>query len=407
MVGNSERCRGAGSSERGAPPHRLESTHRTAVVAPELKRGAMYGVVPYEGMPDYVPFHRWTRATLGPPPGVSMDCVTTDWKLSATHKVVEGDYWYGGYVWNAFGHFATETISRVWWHLQNYPNAYTAVFIPSPGATELRTWQREAFRYFDIEDPLLLQEPTEFENLVIPQQGGLLFSEAHEPEYQRTLHDWNLRKQGERKIGGKVFLSRLSASSANVIGEVRLAECFSKAGYKILELERLSFEEQLKAVRGATHVVGPQGSAFHVFNMLGYSPASVLLFQRLGESTGGGLAKTLAPYVASVSLVPSALRFSARSGSNHDVTVLDTAALVAQTRAFDPEVDLSPYLSDPVLRQISYSLRPAEGLERRFLSEELAEPPRLGKASSIVNTAEKKVWQVLEDLKRRVSGGRP
>ena len=60
--------------------------------------------------------------------------------------------------------------------------------------------------------------------------------------------------------GDKIYVPRLGFSSRRLSNEVQLIERLTKLGFRVVSGERMSFEEQVCAFRGARVIVGPYGS---------------------------------------------------------------------------------------------------------------------------------------------------
>ncbi|QDQ19942.1 glycosyltransferase 61 family protein [Corynebacterium glutamicum] len=339
-------------------------TSSNVFIDPQVAKSWTPGIVPREDIPNFAAFYRWSRERLAPVPGVPPERATPKWTSPYTLRSrVKGEFWYGGLLDDRFGHFLTETMTRVWWHLSNPGHSRRAVFVAVDGSydsknneftfAELRSWQRQVFEYFNIEDPLIVTSPLELESLLIPEQGALLFSDIHEPEYQSILSDHATSVLGAIKPERKLFLTRPETISGAVIGEKALAQAFERSGYEIISTEKLPFIEQLQTVRNATYIVASQGSALHLFNVLGKVPSTkVLLFQRLGDYSSSAFASTLGPYVGSLDISMPMARIRSGRSTNHDQTIVDILDVEQKTRQFDPSVSLIGFSSNKYLEEI-------------------------------------------------------
>lgn len=311
------------------------------------------GVVPDPGLPSYVAHRRWEKDRLAPVPAYPYRNTSEEWTHNGDCKEMPGKYWYFGVMDQHFGHFITESLPRIWWHLNNPGHGRRPVIVQygtgknwdgqKTKLLPLKSWQKEILDYFGIKNPLYVYRPMSFEDIVIPEQGALLFSAYHSSYYQNTLAQYDISINGERKYNDKIFVRRPeTVPPAGLIGELAFEEMLVDAGYKVISPETLGFSEQIQTVRNASHVIGSEGSALHLWNVLGKSPQTKMLaLQRLGGVTNEGFTSTISPYLGEYKLVQPAARIRTAGGSNKDLVIPDIEKFKNFLIDFDQEIDIT------------------------------------------------------------------
>lgn len=327
----------------------LEYVQTRAVVCPHIFGERACGVVPSPDIPKYAAHRRWAKDRLAPVPGVPGESTLEMWDNPSQTKRAQGKYWYMGLIDSHFGHFITESLSRSWWHLDNLGHGRRAVIViqggrrdshGEPQIPELKDWQSQILDYLDISDPLIVDSATEFDDLVIPEQAALLFSDVHSLKYRELLQQ-HARNQGiSFRASEKLFIRRPATTPpVGVIGESAISPMLLSAGFQEVRPERLSIRDQLKLAARAGRVVASEGSALHLYNLLGLSQTRVVTIQRLDTYSSSAFHATLKPYVESVTTVPPSVRFRQGGGSNKHLVIPDLAALEAALRELDPQLD--------------------------------------------------------------------
>ena len=196
----------------------------------------------------------------------------------AAAETLPGTWLYGGLLRPHFGLLLRECLGRLWaW--QDHGPFDGLVFLPhgadpQPGyAAALREMRalQQVLRLLGIAVPLRVPtRPTRFERLVVPEQ--LLF----EPEPAKTAQAARLRAMFRSLASGPVALDGLKLTQAYVsrarlgpaygrfLLERVLEENFARAGYAIIQPERLPLATQVAAYRGARRIVFMESSAIHL-----------------------------------------------------------------------------------------------------------------------------------------------
>jgi glycosyl transferase family 61 len=89
----------------------------------------------------------------------------------------------------------------------------------------------------------------------------------------------------QTKTDQRIYISRSRASRRRVLNEDEVIACLLKYGYKIVQTEKLTLEQQVAQFRAATHIVSPHGAG--LVNMLFADNATIVEF--LGDPNPGSL----------------------------------------------------------------------------------------------------------------------
>lgn len=195
-------------------------------------------------------------------------------------KITPGRHLWGGVYFGHFGHFITETISRLWARdLEDYE---TIVFVPRHGKlNDFTTYQSEIIEIFLKGYKVnIVREPTEFEELVVPGQGfGVGQISSGTPEFRSLIKSVmsSIEPCGPKKI----YISRTRFSGkGGVIGENNLEANMSAQGYTAIYPEKMSILEQLRTMKAARKIVGLDSSAFHVLGFVATADQDTCLIMR-------------------------------------------------------------------------------------------------------------------------------
>ncbi len=170
---------------------------------------------------------------------------------------------YGGLLYEHFGHFLVESVSRLWYVLEHPEHNYPLVFVTEKSGTPCQQIL-DFFALIGINRKRLLfiQEPTCFDKIIVPEQSAVLSGYYTSPfilPYEKAAAAVTPQKFA------KVYLSRRKFHGAvQLLGEEKLEKIFRANGYKVIYPERLSLKEQIAYIRGAKAVASVMGSASHL-----------------------------------------------------------------------------------------------------------------------------------------------
>lgn len=201
-------------------------------------------------------------------------------------KKLPGTWLYGGRFFPHFGHFLIESLSRLW-ALDHIDEPIEGViFFPTYNDSE-----EVAEKYFGnlsqiLDTPIpykICDEFTRVDKLIIPPQGsgvGRLLTSAPEMREYLIKH---LKRDYKPTGHDKIYISRsgqFDKVGRSFLGEKHLEKLLVKEGYTIFHPQDHSWEVQMQHYLSAIHILGPDGSPFHMVNFIGNTDLYVGVIQR-------------------------------------------------------------------------------------------------------------------------------
>ena len=176
----------------------------------------------------------------------------------------------GGQVYH-FGHFLLEGFSRLWFVVKNRDNPefkdLKIVFVgiePFAGKKSSNNFLYDCFKLLDIpkERILFIEKPTQFKNVIIPEESILSWSDFYEES--RICYDYIRKNIAVSKIK-KIYLSRtqLEDNKTICVNEEYFEQFYRKKGFEIISPERYSIEQQVSFISNADEIVCILGSLSH------------------------------------------------------------------------------------------------------------------------------------------------
>jgi hypothetical protein len=228
-------------------------------------------------------------------------------------ETVSGRWLWGGVLWVHFGHFLVESSSRLWAlaHLDQPVDG--VLFIPKRPSVgdETRGFQREFIDLFAPGLPIrVAAEPPEVEELVAPGQGfGLGQITQGTRKFRNAVHSRfarDVKPEGPERI--YISRSKLGLSKGGLLGEEQMEERLRGEGYEIFHPQEHSLREQLARYKAAKHVIAADGSAIHLYAMVGRPDQKVAIVLRRRSGANNLLAANVAHFCRCNPLVIGALR---------------------------------------------------------------------------------------------------
>jgi capsular polysaccharide biosynthesis protein len=192
-----------------------------------------------------------------------------------------GTFVYGGLLWEHFGHFLTEGISRIWRAIES--PGVPIVWHRFMAKEEPLPWQQGVLDVLGLgrRRHIAVIRPMRFERLIVPQQGFVMPDDLH-PHHAEAIA---VMPWGNAEPRTRVWISRGVLSGAQlstVHGEAAVEARLAAAGWKVFSPERARVDDQLATYAGAEVIAGFQGSAFHTL-LLGRNVESRVLIVRRGN----------------------------------------------------------------------------------------------------------------------------
>ena len=210
---------------------------------------------------------------------------------------LQGRWLWGGVLWAHFGHFLVESSSRLW-ALPRVENDIKGILFmpkrPNVG-DEVRGFHREFLSLFGTDLPIhVAAQPTEVEELLVPGQGfGLGKITAGTPKFRQTIHDRFARDVPADDGADKIYISRskLGLGKGGLLGEERLEALLEAEGYEIFHPQEHSLTVQVARYKAAKKVIAADGSALHLFAMVGRADQDVAMILRRSSGANNLLAR--------------------------------------------------------------------------------------------------------------------
>lgn len=231
--------------------------------------------------------------------------VTAPTKLS-------GRWLWGGVLWAHFGHFLVESSARLW-ALDHIDGPIDGVlFMPKrPKVGDaVRGFQQEFVGLMAPELPIrVATEATQVEELIVPGQGfGLGKITEGTQKFRNAIHN-RFARDVEPDGASKIYISRsaLGVGKGGLLGEERLEDLLIKQGYDIFHPEKYDLKTQLARYKAAKHVVAADGSALHLFAMVGRADQKVAMILRRKAGANNLLARNVAHFTGTDPIIVDAL----------------------------------------------------------------------------------------------------
>ncbi|MDC8833020.1 glycosyltransferase family 61 protein [Alteromonas gilva] len=184
-----------------------------------------------------------------------------------------GRFIYLGWIITHYGHFITESISRMWWLAANEEHVKDITILAHANFNSPLSFPshvKEAFAALGISlsQIKLVKEDAIYESLIVPSQSMILDDTISE----RQVSIWNkirdnihpAKNASEPKR--KVYLSRKfqdQKDDSRQFNDQAVEDTFRQKGFEIVYPEQLTFQEQIKIYAETKVLAGPVGSAMH------------------------------------------------------------------------------------------------------------------------------------------------
>ena len=189
-----------------------------------------------------------------------------------------GQYIFGGYVRNHFGHFLVECLAPIW-TIDHAPKPLDGIiFLPYHAASNTPQQTVDILTKhagiwlggLGVDLPVkVITKPTQVDCLTVGENafgfGGKFSGSSFFRDFIRKrniLSPSHLAKSPRRKV--YISRSRLGLRKAHLVGEEYLERTFEAAGYEIYWPEKNSIAEQMKMYQTASTIVAVEGSALHL-----------------------------------------------------------------------------------------------------------------------------------------------
>ena len=225
-------------------------------------------------------------------------------------KLLTGRWLWGGVLWAHFGHFLVESTARLWALDDTFDGV---LFVPKrPRVGDgTKGFQHAFVHQMQADMPIrVATEPLQVEELVVPGQGfGLGKITAGTPRFRAAIRDrfaQGIRPEGPERL--YISRSALGLGKGGLLGEERLEDLLSDEGYVIFHPEKHDIPTQLARYKAAKQVIAVDGSALHLFAMVGRADQTVAMILRRKEGANNLLADNVRSFCGTDPIVINALR---------------------------------------------------------------------------------------------------
>jgi capsular polysaccharide biosynthesis protein len=167
---------------------------------------------------------------------------------------------FGGVILDHFGHFLLETPARMW-ALEELPELPWVFLAPPLQAVRNYHYQFLQMLGLPRDRIKLALNWLHVDELLIPAPA-IQYDNHVSRDFLRPFRRCPVQPSNDHR--GKVYLSRSGLVNGMTAGETELEDLLRKNGWKILQTEKMSAEEQISLFRSDNLLMGLQGSAFHM-----------------------------------------------------------------------------------------------------------------------------------------------
>ena len=228
-------------------------------------------------------------------------------------RSLQGRWLWGGVLWAHFGHFLVESSSRLWALSRVEDDIRGILFIPKrPKVGDVvRGYQREYLSLFGSDLPIhVATRPTQVEELVVPGQGfGLGKITRGTGKFRQAVHSrfaCDVVAEGAEKL--YISRSKLGLGKGGLLGEERLETLLEAEGYEIFHPQEHSLTVQVARYKAARKVIAADGSALHLFAMVGRADQEVAMILRRSSGANNLLAQHVESFCERAPVVIGGLR---------------------------------------------------------------------------------------------------
>jgi tetratricopeptide (TPR) repeat protein len=169
---------------------------------------------------------------------------------------------YAGVIFDHYGHFILESLSRLWYALEDKEKRDWPIYFLAHGLP-LRPYQIEIFKLLEIYDRIrIVTLPTEVGTLLLPESSIRYQRTAH-IKFRRVFHNLKAASPAAAAPKDKIYISRLDVSSAVSVPEQAVEEIFRSDGWDIIHPETMTVAEQISLFKNSRRVAGLTGSGMH------------------------------------------------------------------------------------------------------------------------------------------------
>jgi len=324
-----------------------------------------------------------------------------------------GRWLWGGVLMEHFGHFLTESLSRLWALDALEGPLDGLLFVPEKGfgteMTEIKGYQRRVLELLGIDLPVhLLTRATRVERLEVPGPGfsigPMIGGSQPFKTFLKARFARNIAPEGPEKI--YISRSKLDRKLGGIVAESLLEKLLTGAGYEIFHPQRHPLEEQIARFKAARQVISLDGSALHLLALVAPEGQQVAVIKRRSGGAPDGIVRHLEGFTGARPAVidtieQSWIRSDRQGADNYSYGQLDFPRLAVELAA----AGFLPAGTDwPALRQRRIEASIAK-IEERTLKRGLSyKPVPVGEAAAAGAKAERTDAAQMPERRRKRLG---
>ncbi|MCQ0970867.1 glycosyltransferase family 61 protein [Paracoccus sp. TK19116] len=215
-------------------------------------------------------------------------------KMPSEDDIIDlpGTHIFAGISYGHFGHFITESMTRVWALDELRGKADGMVFTPK---MQMRDNQRPFEVYRDLVEGMGIdlpivsaKQPLRVERLYVPKQGfglgDLMAGSRKYRDYIRKHAGRSIEAEGAEKV--YISRSKLPRDRGGLLGEWKLEEYLAAEGYRIFHPQLETKRDQLAQYKKARQIIAVDCSPLHLLGYVGNSGQSVGILTRRSMTMG-------------------------------------------------------------------------------------------------------------------------
>lgn len=220
--------------------------------------------------------------------------------LRPATRHLNGTYLFGGILSGHFGHMLVEGTGRLW-ALRGRADIAGVLFFARPfdRARHCAKLFAQMAALLGLPPVTVVENPVTVDRLVLAEQGlgsGELM--LGRPEARAFLRE-RLAAVAPDGSGRRFYITRSGqpARRGMILGEASLEALFAAEGYEVIRPEDFRMEQQVAMFRAASHVVGTEGSPFHLLAMAAQAGCKAAVIQRRRSPTFGQICQHLEVFI--------------------------------------------------------------------------------------------------------------
>lgn len=176
---------------------------------------------------------------------------------------------FGGVLINHFGNLVLESLSRIWYWLENRKNKVAFVLMGSLLIDSVDFEQKFKFyNYLNLlgineENSYIIVKSTQFEKIIVPDESVYSLEPYANTAWLKTFDCINNNVEGDLGIR-KIYLTRRYLKKEDSVNEEFLENFYKKQGYVIIAPETLPLEKQIALLKGAEYIAAILGTLTHL-----------------------------------------------------------------------------------------------------------------------------------------------